>query len=101
MPRSGQPSSGFSETRVRGARSVLIFSHSAEVGHAKALHSHPEGQLYVIHSGLVVVEVEGTTWIMPQGRMGWIPPGALHGAALHRSSAPGVVGGFTIYLAPE
>lgn len=101
MPRSGQPASGFSETRIRGARPILIFGHSAAPGHGKALHSHPEGQLYVVTSGLVVVEAEGATWIMPQGRVGWIPPGVLHGASLHGSSAPAALAGYTIYLSPE
>jgi AraC-like DNA-binding protein len=80
---------------------VLLFGRSAAPGHSQALHAHPEGQLYVVTNGLVVVEAAGASWIMPRGRVGWIPPGVLHGASLHGSSAPAVITAYTIYLSAE
>ncbi len=101
MTRPSPPAPGSSETRIRGARPMLLLAHSAVPGQGKALHSHPEGQLYVVTNGLVVVEAERATWIMPQGHVGWIPPGVLHGASLHGSSAPAAITGYTVYLGAE
>ncbi len=43
-----------------------------------ARHRHELGQLQVIEQGLMAVETGSGWWIMPPGRVGWLPPGWPH-----------------------
>lgn len=90
------------ETRLSSRRPFLVLEvHAREAGVSKAPHSHPEGQLYVVNSGLFLVETAAGTWIMPPGRVGWIPPGVEHGSRLHGTGKKGAPTGWTMYLHPD
>ncbi len=42
------------------------------------LHSHPEGQLSFIADGALRLTARGGAWIVPKGRIIWIPPKVRH-----------------------
>ncbi|MFZ6687722.1 helix-turn-helix domain-containing protein [Undibacterium sp. SXout11W] len=46
-------------------------------------HAHSQGQLFLVHSGLVSVVTKNQHWVMPSGCVGWVPPQMLHGATVH------------------
>lgn len=43
-----------------------------------APHSHENGQLIFIETGVINVRTEEGSWIVPEGRLGWIPKGKIH-----------------------
>ncbi|MFZ6644522.1 AraC family transcriptional regulator [Undibacterium sp. TJN25] len=88
------------ERRLDGDIPLLVLEQRAALGAGKLVHSHPEGQIYVAIQGLIVVDAAGTRWIMPPGRMGWIPPGIAHGASIYGAHSNPMMGGLTIYLEP-
>jgi len=59
------------------------------------VHRHDQGQLVSIDSGSASMELDGATWLLLPGRVGWIPPGTKHGMSSH-----GAVSGWSMYLAP-
>jgi AraC-like DNA-binding protein len=59
----------------------------------RSFHHHPEGQFFIVNTGVVSVEIVSGRWIMPPGCIGWIPPGAQHGASMH-----GAMTGMSIYF---
>lgn len=56
-------------------------------------HSHVEGQVFVIWRGVMELATESGRWVMPPGRMGWIPPLSHHSAVAH-----GEVRGLLFYM---
>ncbi|WP_420998193.1 helix-turn-helix domain-containing protein [Cupriavidus sp. 30B13] len=65
--------------------------HSAS--QERELHRHPEGQLFTVKSGVVVMEAGGGRWLMPTGCIGWVPPHEPHGATIH-----GAMAGTSLYF---
>lgn len=61
-----------------------------------AWHTHATGQLCCVETGLLSVETELGRWVVPTGRLGWIPPAAPH--ASHTLVASRVQ---VVHLAPE
>jgi AraC-like DNA-binding protein len=59
-------------------------------------HAHTRGQLFSLRSGLVIVQVESGTWVLPPHCCGWIPPGQRHAV---RSSGP--VLGWCVFVAAD
>ncbi|WP_163830873.1 AraC family transcriptional regulator [Spartinivicinus ruber] len=56
-------------------------------------HSHAEGQIFAIFSGVMTVKTQVGVWSMPPGRLGWVPPYCYHSAETHIP-----VNGFIIHL---
>ncbi|MDE1465053.1 AraC family transcriptional regulator [Spartinivicinus poritis] len=56
-------------------------------------HSHAEGQIFAIFSGLMTVTTHAGVWSMPPGRLGWVPPHCTHSAEIH---VP--INGFSIHI---
>jgi AraC-like DNA-binding protein len=56
-------------------------------------HTHPEGQLVAVHSGVVLMETPAGRWAQAPGCVGWIPPHHPHSA---RSFGP--TSGWSLYL---
>lgn len=50
--------------------------HPAEA--VTALHTHDTGQLCWVKAGLLCVETRQDRWVVPVGRLGWIPPDVPH-----------------------
>ncbi|GAA3589212.1 MULTISPECIES: AraC family transcriptional regulator [Marinobacter] len=59
-------------------------------------HRHRRGQMFSVESGLIHVETQEGSWILPPHRAGWIPPEAMH--VIRFSSAPN---GWMLMLTPE
>ncbi|MYN45618.1 helix-turn-helix domain-containing protein [Pseudoduganella sp. FT93W] len=53
-------------------------THSDELH--DALHSHAQGQLFCVQSGVVSVQTETGRWLLPPGCLGWVPPWQAHAA---------------------
>lgn len=92
----------FHEARLTGASPMLLHVQTAGVAAGKAMHVHPEGQLYVATRGLIAVETAAGRIVMPPGRMGWIPPAMPHGARVLGSAAMAADErvGYSMYLVP-
>jgi AraC-like DNA-binding protein len=76
----------------RGLRISLLnsaFDRPRETG----LHAHAQGQLFALHTGLLVMETPAGRWAQLPGRIGWMPPREAHGA---RSFGP--TSGWSLYL---
>lgn len=43
-------------------------------------HYHLRGQFVYIQSGILNIKTEGASWILPEGRLGWIPKRKVHSA---------------------
>jgi AraC-like DNA-binding protein len=56
-------------------------------------HRHAAGQLFVIERGLMVVEAGAGRWMMPPGRLGWLPP-----FWPHAGRSVGTMQGMVLYL---
>jgi AraC-like DNA-binding protein len=63
---------------------------------AMATHTHVQGQLFALDSGLSIVETSAGSWMFPPRRCGWIPAGHDHSI---RSG--GLVSGWMLFLAPS
>ncbi|HAT29803.1 MAG TPA: AraC family transcriptional regulator [Janthinobacterium sp.] len=81
-----------------GAAPMLLLPQMASSATGKALHSHPEGQLYLALQGLIVIEAGAVRSVLPPGRMGWVPPGVVHGASAYVGKAPDGMVGLNLYL---
>ncbi len=46
--------------------------------HENERHFHPLGQLSIVEQGLLAADIGDGWWIMPPGRVGWLPPGWPH-----------------------
>ena len=57
--------------------------HAGDEPRAATPHRHPEGLLYALDKGLISVQRGNSFLLMPRGRLGWIPPRALHASAPH------------------
>ena len=64
-------------------RERFAVSSAATRGHrdGKAAHQHPEGQLSVVADGLLIINVDGASLMLPTRRIGWIPPETTHAGA--------------------
>jgi len=56
-------------------------------------HLHPEGQLFGITEGLLIVTTGAGSWMTLPGQIGWIPPDMPHSARVH-----GTMTGWTAYI---
>ena len=54
-------------------------------GHEAKLHAHAAGQFTFVTRGLVSLETERGVWVVPRGRLAWIPPRLRHAS---RSRTP-------------
>ncbi len=61
------------------------------IGHEMAMHAHEDGQFTFVRQGLVSTETETGVWVVPAGRLAWIPPGLRHA-----SKARGPVDGWLV-----
>jgi quercetin dioxygenase-like cupin family protein len=43
-----------------------------------AMHAHRNGQFTFVRRGLVNLETEAGIWVVPPGRLAWIPPRLRH-----------------------
>jgi len=84
------------EQRITDGRALLVHTHHRQAGEEKNLHIHPEGQIWAVQEGLVTAELAEGSWILPQGRIGWIPPGTVHAAKVFRTAT-----GWMAYLRPD
>jgi len=75
------------ERRIRDGRALLLHTHQRQLGDEKILHRHPEGQIWAVQQGLVTADLGSGSWILPQGRIGWIPPGMPHAASVVRAAS--------------
>lgn len=75
------------EPRIKDGRALLLHTHQRQTGDEKILHRHPEGQIWAVRKGLVTAELDGGSWVLPQGRIGWIPPGMPHAAKAERATS--------------
>jgi AraC-like DNA-binding protein len=75
------------QPRIHDGRALLIHTHHHEPGHEKTLHGHPEGQIWAVRQGLVTAQMGDGSWVLPAGRIGWIPPGTLHAARVHETAS--------------
>lgn len=57
-------------------------------------HTHAEGQLFSLTSGLCIVETGAGSWLFPPRRCGWIPAGQPHSVR-----SQGQISGWSLYLA--
>ncbi len=80
--------------RSDGARLIVLRMEAGERRESEP-HRHARGQLGALNAGLMTIDTAAGRWVMPPGRIGWIPPGFLHAAQLH-----GTVEGWSAYLAP-
>ena len=67
-----------------------------EEANDRNFHQHPEGQFFIVNTGVVSVETENGRWVMPPGCIGWIPPNTGHGASMH-----GAMTGTSLYFSEE
>jgi AraC-like DNA-binding protein len=54
---------------------------------------HGLGQLLSLNSGSAAIEVEGVSWLLLPGRIGWIPP-----QHVHSLTSQGAISGWSLYL---
>src|SRR5262252_7550797 len=80
-------------TVERSRDEVLFWRPASSVSWNTQRHSHSNGQLLSLQSGLAIVETAVGTWMLPPGRCAWIPPGCYHSM---RSC--GDIDGWSIYL---
>ncbi|MBI1771116.1 MAG: helix-turn-helix transcriptional regulator [Burkholderiales bacterium] len=74
--------------------SLLRINHLQHAGEQDAApHAHPQGQMFIVHAGLVSVEAGQGRWVMPPDCAGWVPPHVLHGATVH-----GAMRGMSLYF---
>ncbi|MBB3228225.1 AraC-like DNA-binding protein [Luteibacter sp. Sphag1AF] len=59
-------------------------------------HHHVRGQVFCVESGLMHVRTRQGSWLLPPHRAGWIPPGEPH-----KISVTGVMGGWSLLIAPR
>lgn len=59
-------------------------------------HRHRRGQFFYVESGLVAVRTRRGAWALPPHRVGWMPPGELHTAAVAHDTS-----GWGLFIAPE
>ena len=59
------------------------------------MHAHTDGQFTFVSQGLVSTETESGVWVVPAGRLAWIPPGLPHA-----SKARGPVEGWLVLVGP-
>lgn len=64
--------------------------------HSGEMHSHDEGQLFIMQSGLMAFETEEAHWAIPIHHAGWVPPGAKHNAQTF-----GPTSALSLYLDPK
>ncbi|WP_215781531.1 AraC family transcriptional regulator [Paludibacterium sp. B53371] len=83
------------ETRLSDGRPMLIRNQAHPVGADMYLHCHPEGQLWALWQGGVTIELQGCQWVLPQGQIGWLPPGTPHASSVFRQAV-----GWHAYLQP-
>ncbi|KQX19123.1 MULTISPECIES: helix-turn-helix transcriptional regulator [unclassified Sphingomonas] len=67
------------EPRLAGTQIWSVSPTSTDVT-GKARHRHPEGQLVILSQGLLAIELDDMSWLMPCGRIAWIPPDRSHAA---------------------
>lgn len=58
-------------------------------------HSHVRAQVFCVEHGLLHVETEAGSWLLPPWRAGWIPPGTKHKVRIS-----GALRGWSVLLTP-
>jgi AraC-like DNA-binding protein len=56
-----------------------------DMQHEKSLHFHADGQFTFVRKGLISLETEAGVWVVPEGRLAWVPAGLRHAS---RSRGP-------------
>ena len=56
-----------------------VYPFRRTVPHVEPLGAHLEGQAFVLTQGTIRFTVPGRTWLLPPGRLCWIPPHMPHG----------------------
>ena len=64
------------------------FGSDGSRGHEAKLHAHAAGQFTFVTRGLVSLETERGVWVVPRGRLAWIPPRLRH-ASRSRTATEG------------
>ena len=80
---------------------LLFAQHAEHSGAGHAVHSHPEGQMYIALQGVIVIEAGGRRTVLPPGRLQWIPPQVPHGATILGTVSRPTLVGYTLHLAPH
>ncbi len=77
-----RPTASFTEKMLKKRqRFAVSLDQTRGPRDGKAPHRHPEGQLSVVADGLLIIGVEGANLMLPQRRIGWIPPEITHAGA--------------------
>lgn len=79
-------------------RPIVISRHAMNRGEATGIHTHQREQIVYAHSGLVLVNTQHGTWVVPPSRAVWVPSNLEHGVQAVKASvmsnlflAPGTV----------
>ncbi|OEJ68544.1 AraC family transcriptional regulator [Magnetovibrio blakemorei] len=79
-------------------RPIVISRHAMNRGEATGIHTHQREQIVYAHSGLVLVNTQHGTWVVPPSRAVWVPSKLEHGVQAMKDSimsnlflAPGTV----------
>lgn len=75
---------------------LFAFSIRQEEAYRSQAHHHLEGQLFFLISGLVIINVGESSWVMPPGAIGWVPPNCVHSAHSYGPTA-----GYSSYFSPQ
>lgn len=75
---------------------VSTLTYDFEDGHVIPLHFHPEDQLVYASQGVMTIQTEQGTWVVPPQRAVWIPARIPHTIAMS-----GAVSMRTLYLKPR
>ena len=81
---------------MHARKHVVGHTFHGAMGHEVAMHSHPDGQFTFVSRGLISTETERGVWLVPAGRLAWIPPGLAHS-----SKARGPVDGWLVMVGPN
>ncbi|WP_170887418.1 MULTISPECIES: helix-turn-helix transcriptional regulator [unclassified Vibrio] len=77
-----------------------MFSRTDQVSHPPQYqtewHSHEYGQITKIDVGVLIVDTAYGKWLVPHGRIGWIPPKQRHMSYSHTE-----ISGHSTYLSPQ
>jgi AraC-like DNA-binding protein len=57
----------------------------SDIRHEMSMHEHADGQFTFVRKGLISLETETGVWVIPQGRLAWVPAGLRHAS---RSRGP-------------
>ena len=61
-----------------------------------SMHDHATGQFTFVRKGLISIETESGVWVVPEGRLAWVPAGLRHA-----SHSRGPVDGWLVLVDPK